>query len=279
MSRVTRWILLVQRALQGAIDTVRTWFDPPLELDARPLEIREAIVDCVERRAEPAAAGRRVLPHNLVSVTVVARDKDERASLEATLGDVESAVRSRLAELRCQVPAGFEVEVQYAKKPKANWQPTQRFAVDFGTQAITQRPPAREPSLPPLRIAVQRGHATHPSYLVQEPLVHIGRTAAPTDHLGRPRHNHIAFIEDGDEHSATVGRAHASIRYDAARQEYRLFDDGSHNGTRVIRGGTTLPVATRNPAGLRLLSGDEIQFGTASVTIEIDPVRVMISAS
>ena len=37
----------------------------------------------------------------------------------------------------------------------------------------------------------------------------------------------------------------------------------------------TLPVATRNPAGLRLLSGDEIQFGTASVTIEIDPVRVM----
>ena len=277
MSRLTRWMLLVQRALQGAVDTLRTWFDPPLESDARPLEIREAIIDCVERRAEPAAAGKRVLPHNLVSVTVVARDKDERAALEAALGDVESAVRKRLGELRCQVPAGLDVEIQYAKKPKASWQPTQRFAVDFGTQAITRRPPSRELSLPPLRIAVRRGHTSQPSYVVQESLVHIGRTAAPTDHLGRPRHNHIAFVEDGDEHSATVGRAHASIRYDAARQEYRLFDDGSHNGTRVIRGGTTLPVTARNPAGLRLLSGDEIQFGTASVTIEIDPVRVLIA--
>src|SRR5262245_51712247 len=75
MSFVTRWILLVPRGLQGAIDRLRAWFDPPLELDARPLEIREAIIDCVERRAEPAAAGRRVLPHNLVSVTVMARDK------------------------------------------------------------------------------------------------------------------------------------------------------------------------------------------------------------
>jgi FHA domain len=262
----------VQQLTRRVIATLRAWFDPPIEPDARPLEIREAIVDLVERRAEPAAAGRRVLTHNHVTVTVVTRDKDERAALSASLCDIESAIRARLAELRCQVPPGFEVEIQYARKPKAGWAPTQRLGIDFASRAVTRRPAGHEPSSR-LRIVVVRGQATQRSYLVSDPLVRIGRTAAPVDHAGRPRHNHVVFVENGDEHSTTVGRAHASIQYDHARREYRLFDDGSHNGTRVVRGATTLSVVARDPVGVRLLSGDEVQFGTAVVTIEIDSDR------
>jgi pSer/pThr/pTyr-binding forkhead associated (FHA) protein len=91
----------------------------------------------------------------------------------------------------------------------------------------------------------------------------------PTDHLGQPRHNQVVFVEEGDEHGATVGRAHASIRWDADRREYRLFDDGSHNGTRIVRAGVTIPVSPRDPVGVTVRSGDEIQFGTAAVRVEV----------
>ena len=214
--------------------------------------------------------GRRVLPHNHVLVTVLA-GQDDRASLQASLQDVDEAIRARLGELRCPVPSGFEVDVHYLKKPKPGWRAEQRFAVDFDSRVVTRRPPAREPAPPGLRVRVIRGQATRSSYTLAETDIRIGRSALPLDQTGRPRQNHVVFVEEGDEHSATVGRAHASIRYDAARREYRLFDDGSHNGTRVVRRGTMLSVVARNPVGVTLLSGDEVQFGTAAVTVEIAP--------
>ena len=256
----------------NAVARIRTWFDPPLEADARPLEIREAIIDSAVGRAEPAAAGRRVLPHNHLLVTVIAGDKDERAALQASLEDVADAIRDRLGEIRCPVPAGFDVDVHYVKRAKPGWTPQQRFAVEFGSRVVTRAAATRAAAVPPVsRVNVVRGQATQTSYTLKELHVRIGRTAISTDHTGRPRHNHVVFVEDGDEHSATVGRAHASIQYDAARREYRLFDDGSHNGTRVVRGGTILNVVARNPVGVTLFSGDEVQLGTAAMTVEIDP--------
>ena len=269
MSVLTDKVRLAEGAARRAVARVKTWFEPPLDADARPLEIREAIIDHVERRAEPAAAGRRVLPHNHVTVTVLAGSSDDRASLDAALGDIEPAVRARLGEIRCPVPNGFEIEVQFVKRAKAGWSGDQRFSVEYGSRAVTRPAAARQPAAPGLRLKVVRGKATRTSYALTDTHVLIGRTAEPMDHLGHPRHNHVVFLEDGNEHSATVGRAHASIQYDASRQEYRLFDDGSHNGTRVVRGGKTLNVVARNPVGVTILSGDEIQFGTAAVTVEI----------
>jgi hypothetical protein len=37
-----------------------------------------------------------------------------------------------------------------------------------------------------------------------------------------------------------------------------------------VRGASTLNVTAGNPVGVRLLTGDEIQFGTAAVRIVID---------
>ena len=42
---------------RSAAARLRAWFEPPLEDDARPLEIRNAVLDRVEQLAEPAAAG------------------------------------------------------------------------------------------------------------------------------------------------------------------------------------------------------------------------------
>jgi hypothetical protein len=168
------------------------------------------------------------------------------------------------------VPHGFAVTVQYVKKPRADWQPGQRYSLD--EQTAGTRAPLRGTGVPTVSVTVLRGEATQASYVLTESRILIGRTAAPIDYTGRPRHNHIVFVDEGNEHNATVGRAHASIRFDAERRQFRLFDDGSSNGTRVVRDGETLDVTPRNPVGVALLSDDEIQFGTAAVVITIDDV-------
>lgn len=268
---------------RAAAAKLRAWFDPPLDDDARPLEIRNAIVEQVEQLTEPAAAGRRVLPRNRIAVTLLARDKATRDLLQAALADIEVDVRARLAELRCPPPHGFGVDLDYVRKPRPDWIEGQRFSVDLvnaaGGKAITSGDGAkgadgsrgtRPTGTPLLRITVRRGDTTEREYIFSEPRVLIGRTAAPVDRAGRPRHNHVVFLDEGSEHNATVGRAHASIQFAPDRHQFRLFDDGSHNGTRIVRHGDTIDIAPHNPVGVALLSGDEIQFGTAAVLVTIE---------
>ena len=259
----------VEGAVRGAAETTRALFDPPLPSDAEPLEIREAIIDDVEQHVEPIDSGRRVLPFNHVSVVVLAAHKTERARLEATLADINDAVRTRLGEIQCAPPAGFDVEVRYIKQPRPEWTPDQRIAIDYDSRQPHQPAAERGGDLPSLTITVIRGQAAEPCYTLSTPRVCIGRTPKPVDARGRPRLNHVVFVEGADEHSRTVGRAHASIQYDPERGEYRLFDDGSHNGTRVIRNGTQIDVVPRDPTGVTLRSGDEIEFGTAAVRVSV----------
>lgn len=263
----------VQHTVRSAVTRLKRWLDPPLDADARPLEIREGILDRLETRVEPAGGGRRILPHNHVSVTVLATSRDARENLQVVLAGLEAAARARLAETRCTVPFGFTVDVHYVSKPRAGWEPHQQFALDLQTRAVTQHPVATAAALPRLRITVTRGQATEPSYTFAESPVLIGRTAAPVDHRGRPRHNHVIFLDEGDAETVTVGRAHASIRFEPDRLQYRLFDDGSHNGTRIRRQGEIIDVPPRNPVGVALLSGDEIQVGSAALVVDIAPLK------
>ena len=256
----------VRELARTATTRLRTWFDPPIDATARPLEIRQAIVDRVEALTEPVAAGRRVLTRSPIAVSVLAEDKEARDLLQAALADLETAVRTRLAEIRCPVPHGFAVDVHYIRKPRTGWTDGQRFAVEESKGAVK---PAGA-NTPALRVTVLRGDTTRRSYVFSESKVLVGRTPAPVDQAGRPRRNHIVFTDEGGEHNATVGRAHASIVFDRERRQFRLFDDGSHNGTRIVRGGDIIDVRSGNPVGIALLSGDELHFGTAAVKIEID---------
>lgn len=256
--------------MQEVVGHVRAWFDPNLDADARPLEVRETILEQIESRVEPAGRGRRVLPYNRVSVTLLASEKDRRAALEAALTGLEYDAVARLGELSCDVPAGFTLEIEYARRPRAGWGPDRWVDIEFGRSPVA--PPRPENTdLPHLCITVVRGTAVQPSFTLPERQVLIGRTSDPVDQRGRTRHNHVAFLEDGDEHSRTVGRAHASIRYLPDRREYRLFDDGSRNGTQVVRGGTVIEATPHDPIGVVLQSGDEIRFGQATVQIRIEP--------
>jgi len=101
-------------------------------------------------------------------------------------------------------------------------------------------------------------------------VVRIGRSMDPTDDRGRPRLNDVAFLENDSAENRTVTRGHALIRFDARSGEYRLFDEGSANGTRVLRSGEAIDVPRRDPVGVSLRSGDEIQLGKAGIRIRID---------
>jgi hypothetical protein len=259
----------VDGAVRAAVQRVQLWFDPPLDREAAPLEVREAIVEDVERRIEPAGAGRRVLPYNRVTVTMLAADKPSRLRLQAALAGLQESIEARLTELRCVIPAGFAIETRYITRPLAAWAPHQRLAFSYDRRDAADLPAAAANEPARLQITIARGQATHASYTFADSHIRIGRTAQPIDGLGRPRTNQVAFLEDGDDHTRTVGRAHASIRYDAARREYRVFDDGSHNGTRVMRDGAFLEVKPHDPVGVTLRSGDEIQVGTAALRIQI----------
>jgi hypothetical protein len=258
----------VDGLMRAAVQRVQLWFDPPLDREAAPLEVREAIIEDVEQHVESAGAGRRVLPYNHVTVTMLAADKAARARLHAALDGVQESIVARLAEIRCVNPAGFTVETRYITRAPAAWAPHQRLAFNYDQRDVPM--PAASPVEPArLQITVARGQATHASYTFAASHIRIGRPAPPIGGVGRPRTNQVVFLEDGDDHTRTVGRAHASIRYDSTRREYRVFDDGSHNGTRIMRDGSLFDVKSDDPLGVTLRSGDEIQVGTAALRVQI----------
>ncbi len=261
------------RSLGGTVvDAVRRAVDPPLDEDARPLDVKRAIVEAVEQQLEPAGAGRRVLPGDGVLVKLLAEQAEARRALEAVLADVRDTIATRLQELQCSVPRRFAVDVSYVRRAPADWAPGQRLSVTLAQSAarrVANDGDADLATLPALAIDVVRGQTDQQQFTFAEPVVRIGRSSDPTDERGRPRFNHIAFLENDSAENRTVTRGHALIRYHAATGEYRLFDEGSANGTRVVRSGEVIDVPKRDPVGLALRSGDEVQLGKAAIRVRI----------
>src|SRR5687768_8454105 len=125
------WTERTRNLMDRVVTRVNTLLDPPLAHDARPIEVQSAIVDAIERRTEPVGGGRRMLPCGRLDVTVLTRDEADRTALEATLGSLRDAVCARLRELRCEWPAGLQVDVQYVDALPQDWTAAQRFAVAY----------------------------------------------------------------------------------------------------------------------------------------------------
>jgi len=187
--------------LKRRFETVKHLFGSPLGPDAKPLEIRAAVVDAIEARVEPIGGGRRALPGNRIIVRALARTAADRSSLEVTFANLDAKVRERLQEIRCNTPHPFDVSVSFLKKAPSDWADGQLFSVDC-----------------------QRAKA------------------------------------DPSPVSSSVP---------CVRGQYQLLDDGSLHGTLVVRRGETIHVPGRDPRGILVQSGDEIQLGDASVRVVI----------
>lgn len=258
MSRLTHFA----RDLQGRIERL---FEMPLGPDATPLEISQAVLDEVERKLQPIGGGRKTLPYNRLLVRVK-QTNGARAPLEAVFAGLADRLRVRLRELGCDVPPALDVKVQLLKKAPAEWPADQLFALEYHAS------PSGAPDAPAsctLNITVLKGATARKSYSFTEPVISIGRTPDPTDEEGRIRRNRVAFLDTADGITETVGRVHAHLRFDAETRNYRLFDDGSSNGTSIVRNGAAIAVPRRDPRGIRVISGDEIQVGRAVLRITL----------
>jgi hypothetical protein len=244
---------------------VRRFFDGPLEPGAAPIELLQAALDLLERKVQPTGRGSRIFPYNQIAVRV-AQPSADRDAIGAVFAQLEPRLRERLAELRCQAPARLLTDVVVVE-PDGD---VPVLSVEC-TRVETPAPltgPAAAPDVT-VSIAVVKGQCEQPEYRFTESLVTIGRTADPVDAHGNVRRNHVVFADVRDGISETVARAHARLQRDPETGDYHLFNETSTNPTVIIRAGRSIRVPPRDPRGLRVQSGDEIQLGRAVIRLTI----------
>jgi FHA domain-containing protein len=249
---------------------LKGFFESPLGPDAHPLEIFQAALDDLERRVQPVGRGGRRFPYNRIVVEVASTHADA-ATLAVVFRDFDARLRERLAELRCEVPPKLHVAVELPEQPPAEWPVGQLYSLQCHADADADalRVGREEPGdVGSLRVTVVKGASAEPEYTLTDAVVAIGRTAEPADELGRVRRNHVVFVDAVDGVTETVARAHARIQRVGA--QYRIYHEGTSNATFIIRGGTPIPVAPRDPRGVRLQSGDEVQLGRALIRVTIE---------
>ena len=231
----------------------------------QPLEIVHAIVDAIEREVQPAGRGRRLFPFNHIRVVIAASSPRQRAYLEAACEgppSLQQRIVDGLEAAGCTAPP-ISITIEFVEHGEPEWaQP------EFDVQCARGAPiAAPAPETASLELTITHGTTGRSTYTFAEPVVALGRGDEVRDSRQRLlRTNQVAFADGDDPVNNTVSRRHARIEKDA--RGFRLFDDGSTQGTSVIRGGRGLPVS-RGTRGLLLQSGDEIVLGQARLRVRI----------
>ena len=240
----------------------------------QPMEIRRAILDEVEELSEPAGRSRRVFPFNRLVVEVLAADPKQRAAMDAVLeggSGLIASIEQRLREAGCPPPAGLDVQLKFLKAAKPGWEEGRAFRV---VPERRDRPPAAATGEKPGRalqaqIVVLKGTAARKQFALTGACTNVGRLVEVLDRQGRVvRRNQVVFLDSQDDVTETVSRAQAHIQF-VPPAEFRLYDDRSAYGTRILRSGRTIAIPSGSPRGVKLRPGDEIYFGQASVRFEI----------
>ncbi len=227
------------------------------------LEVRRAILDEITGRIQAIGRGRRVFPFRrlTIHITVPAPELRPVYTLAFAEGDQLAAdIREALREGGTEPADDLCVEVllEDAELPGG-------YQVVYHDKPEPAAAPAR-----PATLVILRGEAARPAYSLGAGRVNIGRMTDVVDDEQRlVRRNDVAFTDSADPVAATVSRAHAHIQYDAAKGEYRLYDDHSAYGTSLFREGTLLPVPAGAGRGVALRPGDEIYFGQARARFEM----------
>ena len=256
-------LLHIGRDLQSRL---RGFFETTLEADATPLELLQAALDELERRIQPAGRGRRIFPYDRVIVHI-AQPGGDPVAIDAVFQQLGSRLRDRLDELKCEAPETITASVSLVEGGTENAPPLLSVECSRDERERPALPAAA--AYPPLRITVVKGQCAEAEYRFEEPVIAIGRTPEPADAFGQVRINHVAFLEERDGINETVGRAHAKLQFDPQSRCYHLFNEGSSNPTSILRAGKVIRVAPRDPRGVRVQSGDQLQLGRAVLRVTI----------
>ena len=210
----------------------------------------------------------RTLPYRVVSVHL--RPSTKRMARRFTGGLLENgSLKSSLdAILKKEddvvLPENFELSLVMDEAPvrrESTANPPALFEIDF-----LEPVPKPERRTPNQRIEILKGRAEKQLYHFSKDRMLIGSLPEVHDKEGRlVRKNNVVFPQDGGEINATVGTMHARIWFDPEMGEFRIMDESSRYGTRLVRAGHTIEVPAENLRGVGLRSGDEICFGQACV--------------
>ena len=224
------------------------------------LLVHRGILEDIEGKIQTVHRGRRIFPFNRVRVRLVSDDPNRRSLFEAALGGetrrLELDVRECLQGAGCEIPAGFQLDIETAETGPAT------FEVFYENQSAAPVPVVA-------RLIVIRGKANAETFTLDQARINIGRNAELTDPLQRViRRNQVVFEEGADEANATVSRGHAHIRQDPETGDYRICDDSSEYGTTIFRSGRSIAVPAGGTRGERLRPGDEVYLGRACLRFE-----------
>ena len=247
-----------------------------------PLEIALAVVDAVEAEVQPAGRGRQLFPFNRIRVVAVAPTRHVRTRFEATFAvepTLAQRIKTRLETAGC-LPADLTVAVDYVETAGTGWSAPDMHVEferldtpDVTAEAATGTPepaevPVEEPA-PPVEIEIAAGQAEQPAYSFDFARIDLGRCMHVRDRRNQlVRTNHVVFADIDDAINRTVSRRHAHLHYVASERAFRLYDDGSEQGTAVARGGRTIAVPP-GARGVRLQPGDEILLGNARLKVRV----------
>ena len=231
-----------------------------------PLEIRQAILDEIAALAQPLGDGRRGLVHNRILVRLRSADEARRSMIEGVLAGEEglaAEVARYLAERGLAVPSGLAVNIEPADPVPGAAREYEVVAKRDSGRAPASAAKERDKARPPARLVLL---ADGSEVAITRNPFFIGRVAEVREKDHRiARRNQLAF----GEAAASVSRAHAHIRYSPETGQYRVFDDRSARGTRLLSDGQPIDVSPGRSRGEQLRSGDELYFGSVGVRFEI----------
>ena len=251
---------------RGLQSKLKDFFEQAPDRDATPLELLHTVLAQLERKVQPAGRGRRLFPYDRVIIRIAQPDADPVA-VEAVFGDIAARLHDRLAEMKCDAPERIDVSLSFVDPTGSP--PPPLVGVECFSEPRPRLPPSTGNRPPAVSVSIVKGQCAEGEYVFTEPVIAIGRTPEPTDAFGQVRYNHVAFLETRDGVNETVGRAHARLQFDEPSGRYYLFNEGSSNPTSIIRGGRSIRVAPRDPRGVRVQSGDQVQLGRAVLRVTI----------
>jgi hypothetical protein len=239
-----------------------------------PLEIRREILDQVENSIVRDGRAKR-FPFSRITVQFPTEGDDQRAILSAAFLEeksLEQDIRDLLYNSGCQLPDSLEIALDFVDPHGSGSavNPEDRFHLEF-TRTAEQKPRSKKRHrLPEVEFEVLKGTAEQDVFRISKTRIHLGRLKEVVDREGQIiRRNDVIFLDSGDEVNSTVGRAHAMVYFDEARNEFRIVDEVSKYGTRIFREGRPFEVPPGKPRGIRLRPGDEIYLGRACLRFEM----------
>jgi len=259
-------------ALKDVLNAISTWFQggPGEEQPPDPLDMGPVIVDQILGGLR-CQDGQERFPYNEINLHFWAPRRRDEAVIRADLLDENQLlkrVHGALGRQNAIVPEGLMIRATFEADPE---DPTFRrtgFRLDLANDAVT----VRMKGCLGAWLNVLNGEVAQRRMEVGESRLNIGRLEEVVDERGRVvRRNDMSFKDARDE-NCSVSRRHAHLEYDQALDVHRIFDDGSHDGTVILRQGERYDVRPGSRLGLVLEDGDEIYLGKARLRYGRSPV-------